>query len=207
MYPTAEVRWFYGGSIPPIVSQWFQLAGEKSVSPDFRVDYYLCLPANEALGIKLRDGRFEVKRRERRPDLAFTHKRAEGFVEYWVKWSYDPDTAPQNIPELAQPVAKWIAVKKNRWLRRFAVEVEDGLIDVGPGISIDRGCELEITNIAALSKAWWTVAFEAFGPAETLLQDLHKTATWVFNIGRPPALAASASMGYPAWLLRLMQSG
>lgn len=63
MYPTAEVRWFHRGKVPLDVMAWFlRLHGEPE-EPGHRVDYYLRLSDADALGIKLRDGRIEIKTR------------------------------------------------------------------------------------------------------------------------------------------------
>jgi len=59
MQLTAELRWFYRGTLPKVV-QWFQQCqpAKHLAPPEERL--YLYSPECEYLGIKLRQGRLEM---------------------------------------------------------------------------------------------------------------------------------------------------
>ena len=65
MFATAEVRWFYEGAVSPEVLEWFEQGELTPEEQPYRVDYYLRLSDRDSLGIKLREGRIEVKQRHR----------------------------------------------------------------------------------------------------------------------------------------------
>ena len=63
-------------------------------------------------------------------------------------------------------------------------------------------CEVELTEVHACGKDWWTLGFEATGPADLLRSELEATATLVFAQALPgstePGLDESRS--YAGWL-------
>lgn len=206
MYPTAEVRWFYTGPIPPETEAWFQQgAGDVTREPP-RTDRYLRLPNTDGLNVKLREGRLEVKQRVGQATLVPFHDRVAGSVEQWRKWSFElvePASAPSSI---ASTDPSWIAVRKERRLRTY--QAKDGEVVVARGApdSPAEGCELELTRIQAAGQAWWTLAFEAFGDESILQEELLLVARHVFSVDRPPLLQAGDSYGYAAWLTNISQA-
>lgn len=134
---TAEVRWFCRGPLPDAVAAWFDAHGPAS-PVERRTDHYLA-PTDPALGVKVRDGRIEAKRRE--AVLATVHAGAR--VERWTKWSFP-------LAGGAYPDAGWVAVEKARRQR---------------GARVDAGtCGMELTTAQVGGAAWWTVGLEAVGP-------------------------------------------
>ena len=64
MLITAEIRWFLRGTLPAEVSRWFEgVCGNATRYPP-RVDLYLALPETDTVGVKLREGLLEVKRKD-----------------------------------------------------------------------------------------------------------------------------------------------
>ena len=180
---TAEVRWFVPGPLPDAVRRWFRVLGEP-VEPQSRADRYLA-PASDALGVKLREGKLEPKRRDGTAGV-FGAGRARATVETWTKWSF-PLADSAHLGTEAEGAESWIAVAKTRW-QRYA--------EAGGG-----RCALEVSEVEARGEQWWSVCLEASGPdAEARWAALVGGAAW---LARPdaPALAAEAAMGYPAWLL------
>jgi len=61
---------------------------------------------------------------------------------------------------------------------------------------------VELTGIRAGGQAWWTLGFEATGPASQLRAQLEATAALVFARPLPGgmALAADSSQSYLQWL-------
>lgn len=178
-YWTAEARWFQEGRVPTEVHAWFEALGPP-VETEERTDRYLA-PTDDALGVKVREGRIETKRRDEAPGRLHVG-RAEATVGVWAKWSFA-------MAGDAEPVGEWVAVAKKRWQRDMEVA--------------GASCSLELGEAQAGGGVWWTVALEASGGDEAArrLALLEAAQHW---LGRDdaPALPASAAMGYPAWLRR-----
>ena len=72
----------------------------------------------------------------------------------------------------------------------------------GPGPKPD--CEVELTEVRVCGQDWWTLGFEATGPADLLRSELEAAAALVFAQALPgdvePGLDESRS--YAAWLGR-----
>ena len=171
-YRTAEVRWFVRGPVPPQVRAWFDALG-PGVEAESRTDRYLA-PTGDALGVKLREGRVEAKRRA---GTLGPLADAQGEAESWAKWSFETPDATDGD--------EWVAVAKTRRQRHA------------------DGCALELAEVVVEGAAWWSVCLEATGPTDDArLSALRDGARrW---LARPdaPALTASAARGYPAWLRR-----
>src|SRR2546427_2690824 len=60
MSTTAEVRWFFEGQVPDEIEQWF-CRSNLALKAAPREDHYLLFPAVLGLGLKMREGRLEVK--------------------------------------------------------------------------------------------------------------------------------------------------
>ena len=205
MFPTAEVRWFSRGPTPPPVEAWFhQGAGGVDQEPG-RVDRYLHLAHVEDLGIKLRQGRLEIKQRVGQQNLVRFHRRVAGLVEEWHKWSFALSEPESALAQAAAVAGAWIPVQKERQLRRYRVTDDGRVIALTASASPHRGCELELSRVEVAGEAWWTLALEAFGEPSTLRADLLAVARHVFASDQSPALPARDSRGYAAWLSRLMQ--
>lgn len=134
---TAEVRWFSVGPIPNAVTAWYDAHGPAS-PVDRRTDHYLD-PTDAALGVKVRSGRVEAKRRQ--SVLAARHAGAR--VERWTKWSFP-------LAGGAYPDTGWVAVEKAR--RQRGHRLAGGV------------CGIELTTVHLGPDAWWTVGLEATGP-------------------------------------------
>lgn len=192
-----EVRWFYRGQVPPEVAAWYGQLGPLPEEQPGRVDHYLRLADNDSLGIKLREGRLEIKRRESEPRRIDVHPRVSGLVARWRKWSFP---LAESDPGLTGADSAWVAVEKRRRLRRYRVtgerQVELVLGEAEPG----QGCELELSRIEAAGRQWWSVCFEVFGNEANLEKYLQLTAQHVFGIAEPPLFDLEESRSYPAWL-------
>ncbi|MEM6287990.1 MAG: hypothetical protein AAF845_12605 [Bacteroidota bacterium] len=180
-YRTVEVRWFRRGPLPEAVAAWFARLGAE-VPEEVRTDRYLA-PASDALGVKVRAGRIEAKRRDACLDV-LRAGRAQGTVEAWAKWSFPLADAT------AAPEAGWVEVRKRRRQRgrRFAA----------------RACALEVGEVEAAGEAWWSVCLEAVGPtAAVRLVALAEAADLWLAADDAPALGLEAARSYPAWLMEV----
>lgn len=198
MFPTVEVRWFYRGKIPGEVWDWFQGAGEAVKAQPSRVDAYLRLPGNERLGIKVREGRLEIKQREEVYGVHRFQEMVEGVVEGWRKWGFPMGDRPVWLTE---DEAVWIEVRKKRWMRVYTLEdeiVREIAWDSFPVI----GCGWEVAEVGLveMEEEWWSLGFEAFGDEEKLKDTLLAVVGHVLGLGKPPAFEADDSYGYPGWM-------
>lgn len=200
MESTIEVRWFLAGPTPNDVSHWFHLT-DPQVSPlEEREDWYLRLPHQTDLGIKLRQGRLEVKQRVQDHHLQPLSAKICGHVERWQKWSFrlhpdDPESA--HLP-LSQ--GQWIAVQKTRLLKTFEVTDDLSVQPAAVDQSVSQGCELEIAQIQALGQGWFSLGFEAFGSEDRLEANLWQTLKQVLPQDRFACLKADHALSYPKWL-------
>jgi hypothetical protein len=186
------MRWFFP-SLPLDVDRHFPVPGMLSS----RTDWY-ALPSDPRCGIKLREGRMEIKLR-----LSSMGTRTLGTLcgelESWHKWGLE--FAPGEFPtEQNLQLSGWLAVRKQRYLQHFSVagaEVRE--INTRP----DNGCEFELTQLDINGESWWTVGFEAVGQANQLETNLaHVARTVLQRGGFLQRFAPENSLGYARWLGR-----
>jgi hypothetical protein len=72
----------------------------------------------------------------------------------------------------------------------------------GPAPCEEPHCEVELTDIVTPGQDWWTLGFEATGPADLLRRELQATAALVFAKPLPVGveLSADKSSSYVEWL-------
>ncbi len=198
MFPSLEVRWFCGGSTPAEVVEWFG-GGERTPEEEpRRVDYYLRLGNMDALGIKLREGRLEIKQRHLQQGVVRFHEHAAGLVEQWYKWSFWVSEAGPT------PRPSWIGVQKERRLRKYQLAEDGKLVAIPTGEYPERGCAAELTTIQVEGQEWWSLGLEAVGEGSSLAETLMRTARHVLAPGHLSfSFDAVHSYGYPRWLALL----
>ena len=203
MNATAEVRWFYAGDVPEAADVWLEaLPGQPSEAA--RTDRYL-RPTDAALGVKLREGQLEIKRRDAPGDPCQFHPRVTGRVERWRKWSFDAGERTSDVPPWTSVAgaALWVDVAKTRRKIRYRVEPDGQVVAYAGEAAPENGCDLELTRVAVADVRWWSVCLEAFGDERALRDTLLQTARYVFETSVPPSLDEAHSKGYAAWLLAL----
>jgi hypothetical protein len=186
------------------VLSWFREEQGSLEEPAHRVDYYLHLPDRDSLGIKLREGRLEIKQRHRRYGTVEFHERAEGLVEHWRKWSFELTQTSDRLPKVMASDSSWIGVSKQRWLYRYRITGDRDVVPMDAVEYSGQGCDLELTSVKAEGREWWTWGFEAFGEEMALQGNLVLVTKQVFATHGPPiVLGASHCHSYPAWLAAL----
>jgi len=203
VYPTVEARWFCRGMVPRSVLEWFQAGGSHPYEPFSRTDYYLRRPAGDTLGIKLREGRIEIKQRQREYGLQRLHQRVAGQVEGWGKWSFALAGADSGISGVVASDPAWVGVKKERRLRVYQLTADKEVIATSAGENPAQGCGVELTQVSVGEQVWWSLGFEAFGVESTQQDSLLRIARHVLSASEPPALDAQDSRSYPQWLATL----
>jgi hypothetical protein len=194
---TLEVRWIFPGPLEAAVTGWFaRFPGEV----ESREDTYLLDPHLPGLSVKIRGGRaLEVKVYRGSPGLLEVAGRARGRLEFWEKWSFPCD--PPSLGSGGQ--ACWRPVRKRRRISRFPLASGPaGARVAGPGG--EPGCEVELAEIGMRGQAWWSLGFEAVGPASRLRRELEAAAAVVFAPALPGGVepGAGESSSYEQWLRR-----
>jgi hypothetical protein len=196
-----EVRWIFPGQLTAATAGWFGRFPAQTVTLD---DAYLVDPHLPGLSVKVRERRaLEVKVFHGSPGLLEVPGRARGRLESWRKWSFPCDPANQ---ESGDP-AGWRMVHKRRRISRFS-RVRRAAMAHLPDAASKPGCAVELAEFYALGEDWWTLGFEATGPANGLRGQLEAAATVVFSQSLPGGLELGMgnSMSYARWLRGQCQS-
>ena len=190
-----EVRWIFPGQLTAAVAGWF---GRFPAGVESREDTYLLDPQLRGLSVKVRGGGvLEVKVYRGSPGILEVAGRARGRVESWQKWSFPFSPL---IPGSGGP-AGWRPVRKRRRVSRFSLA--SGQIPArGAGLGQEPRCEVELTEVRTGGQDWWTLGFEATGPADRLRTELEATAALVFAQALPGGVEAGLdeSRSYAEWL-------
>jgi len=168
-----EVRWIFPGRMAAAMAGWFGRFPARTIALQ---DAYLVDPHLPGLSVKIRGGRaLEIKVYRGSPGLFEAAGRARGRLESWQKWSFP--TSPVS-PGSGDP-AGWRMVSKTRRISRFSLAGGTAGACV-PRLGEGPGCAVELTEFRTQGKAWWTLGFEATGPADALRSQLEAAAALVF---------------------------
>ena len=190
-----EVRWIFPGQLDAAVIGWF---GRFPARMESREDIYLLDPQLPGLSVKVRGGgALEVKAYRGSPGLLEVAGRARGRMESWQKWSF-PVSPPHGAS--GDPPGWW-RVRKRRRISRFAI-ASGPVVAHAPGRGGEPGCEAELTEVHTRGQDWWTLGFEATGPASLLRSALEATAAHVFAQALPGGMepGPDESRSYAQWL-------
>ena len=177
------------------MARWF---GQFPAEMESREDTYLLDPLVRGLSVKVRGGgALEVKACQGSRGVLDVAGRARGRLEAWRKWSFPVKALRQGSCD----PQSWRPVCKRRRISRFALSSGQTVADA-PGLGKEPQCEVELTEVRMRGQDWWTLGFEATGPASLLCRELEATAALVFA-NAPPAnveLGPDESRSYAEWL-------
>lgn len=193
--PSLEVRWILPGCLEPAVAGWF---GRFPAEMAAREDAYFPDPQLGGLSVKVRGGAaLEVKMYRGSPGILHIPGRARGRIESWRKWSFPltPRARDGGGP------AGWSVIRKRRRVARFSLASGRAVAGI-PDLAREPGCAAELTEIRADGQAWWSLGFEATGPASLLRSALQATAVQMFAQAPPGHidLGMSCCQSYAHWL-------
>lgn len=192
-----EVRWIFPGRPAPAVARWFGRFPAQKVTLE---DAYLVEPHLPGLSVKVRGRRaLEIKAYHGSPGLLEVPGRAHGSLESWQKWSFPCAPVGGQAPGSGD-LGGWRTLRKRRRISRFPLLGGPARMRVpGPG---EAGCAVELVEFHALGEEWWSVGFEATGPADVLRGQLEAAAALVFAQALPGSVELSMddSMSYAQWL-------
>ena len=173
-----EVRWIFPGQLETAVAGWFARFPAEMES---REDIYLLDPQLGGLSVKVRGGgALEVKAYRGSPGILEVAGRARGRMESWQKWSF-PFSPPS--PGSGDR-SGWQLVRKRRRISRFS-SASRQIVAPATGLGQEPRCEVELTGVHTGGQDWWTLGFEATGPADLLRSELEGAAALVFAQALP----------------------
>ena len=190
-----EVRWIFPGQLEAAVALWF---GRFPAGTESREDTYLLDPQLPGLSVKVRGGgALEVKAYRGSPGILEVAGRARGRMESWQKWSFP--FSPLS-PDSGDPPG-WRPVRKRRRISRFS-RTSGPIVARAPRLGQQPRCEVELTEVHTRGQDWWTLGFEATGPADLLRSELQATAALVFAQALPGGVepGPDESRSYAEWL-------
>jgi len=198
-----ELRWFLDGKFPPTLDKWFResLPGSEISPVDERDDIYLSQSRIDDFGIKLRQGKLEIKWREFARPYKGAHGMA-GHVERWLKWGWeDPKgPGPSDISAFAIPRGPWITVAKERRQRKYRWD-NFKFVPAPAEDILDFGAAVELTAIELHRRSHSTVLVETFAPDQKMQEKLLDAAVdYLFRDFPKPRPGPARSYGYPHWL-------
>ena len=192
-----EVRWIFPGQLQAGVAGWF---GRFPARTESREDTYLVDPLLPGLSVKIRGGRaLEVKAYLGNQGILQVAGRARGLMEAWQKRSF-----PFGLPSQDRgDQAGWRKVSKSRRIILFPL-ARGPVAARAPGPDQQPQCEVELTEVRTCGQDWWTLGFEATGPAGLLRNEIEGTATLVFAQALPGRMepGLDESQSYAGWLGR-----
>lgn len=177
-FASHEVRWFFDGKVDlhPLLRRWFESNTPVHKRGDFgppvwmgrldgQPDVYLLVPGADDMGIKWREGNFQIKGRAASLGVHEFCGRFQGSVERWIRWSYGnlPDSYHRLFADGDKKGLLTVSVRKTRALRKIRLDTYIGSAEeVDPKAFIDRGINFELTDLEVGGKSYSTVAFEAY---------------------------------------------
>lgn len=200
MLTTSELRWFYPGNIPQAITQWFNQSPGTSAPPEAREDIYLYAPESEFLGMKLRQGRLEIKWRAAELGIMRCNENVEGKAEKWGKWLCEDPTKQMFQPQLVAGKTYWVNVQKLRLQRKYQILPNKSVIVIPINQSTENSCNVELTQITINKKPWWSIALEASNSQAHATTNLQIVANAIFNPAPQITLQTHNSYAYPKWL-------
>ncbi|MGB7394725.1 MAG: hypothetical protein WA913_10055, partial [Pricia sp.] len=159
MHKTKEVRWFFRPGIER-VEDWFD--GLENATRQTRTDNYLKLK-NDDIGVKLRDGKVEIKHRIGTRAKGCLRMNIWGHYDDFIKWSFDADQSDALFSQVLEgEYETWIPVEKERRLVQLT-EANGGIVTESVSADVPFGCQVEYSQIRLNEEIWHTFGLEWFG--------------------------------------------
>ena len=196
MYHSKEIRWFFDKENTRL-TQWFELRALQLKNAVTRQDYYHIPSLSEFLGIKLREGRLEVKQRTAGSYEENLLSGVKGQIEEWIKWSFKVNEVDEEMEKILSESrsGSWLKVQKARILVKVATNTKGEVQYFGESDKLERGCQLEYSILQVLGKTCYSFGLEWFGKPWFVWDDPNLSDL----IGSE--FKSAVSQSYPAFLL------
>ena len=204
-----EIRWFLSGPVSSQAWTWFDgLPGENVKRSYPRQDIYLVIPARDDLGLKVREGRFEIKTKDGQGrNIEIFDGKIGGIAEDWQKHTWD---YLDRIGEISTPFKEGLRsrIVKSRAQRKYAVQ-RDGLVPVNMNERPECAFILELTELYSQAvdekdkktppQRDWTIGCEAIAEKKMIDHVFEIGTNEVFKDYTSPVLRKEDSYGYPKY--------
>ena len=193
-----EVRWIFPGPLEAAVAGWF---GRFPAAAESREDAYLVDPQLRGLSVKVRGGgALEVKVYRGSRGILQVPGRAQGTSASLAEVVLSLRPARPGQRGSRQLAAKTSTRKRRRNSRFSRVSGQAAARAPVPGG--EPWCEVELTEVRTRGQDWWTLGFEATGPADLLHGELQAAAALVFAQPLPASVEPGPdhSRSYAEWL-------
>lgn len=191
MYKTKEIRWFFKNDRKP-VRNWFE--DLKFDVLEKRNDFYLNLKKDD-VGVKIREGKVEVKHRIGSRARGCLNPKAWGNFEEYIKWSFPVnDDDALYCETLSDGLENWTLIEKHRMAAQLST-TNNGLMLYPSSQKLKSGCQVEYSEIRLKGERWYTFGMEWFGENQQELQP-----DSISDILGNTELRSRQSMGYAAFL-------
>ncbi|MEM7307991.1 MAG: hypothetical protein AAF682_15035 [Planctomycetota bacterium] len=195
-----ELRWIGSGPAEDEVRTWFEsLPGEIRVEPR-RVDQYICPGTWTQVGLKVRQGRLEVKAIDGpTQEFDLPGQGEGGIAERWTKWSVESAEAGRWAEDLRMEPDILVSVSKVRAIRFYGW---NGLA-LGPVEKRrhEGGVSVELADLDHADGRFWTVCIESFGAAGPAMEErLPLLIGYFLTENVPSAFRRDACKSYPEWI-------
>jgi hypothetical protein len=200
MLKSTEIRWFFEGKIPINVTKILKEAS-LDISEN-RIEHYLLVQGCDNIGIKIRNSRLEIKRRQDVQPYYLSKLNISGNIERWERWEWNDKTACTEIEQLIYKDDKnpWIKVDKKRWQKKFTVRDNDLILL--PSQQLYSDFAMEITKLKLNKKSYWTVGFDSFTRQDRSFFDrlIEICPILQFKVD----FKKEWSFGYPHWISQVV---
>jgi hypothetical protein len=215
MYYSAEVRWFYlDAPDEKEITAWFKQNGKDFSGRWERADIYLLVNNLTTHGIKLREGRLEIKIRTHEWPAGVIANVHGGKINLWSKYSFTLQKENPEVDEVIRAFAglrsiglnrDWIRVDKERLLIKFEADPDLSILRIVPETARpEQGCNVEFTRLKVnMAKEYHTFNFEAFGKGVNVRKILDLTLAQVFSSLTLAGLRMENSLSFPEFISSL----
>jgi len=220
-YASREVRWFVDHTVDnsAILKDWieqkdpfdkdghFLKAGIWKGRLDEKPDVYALVSGADDIGIKWREGELQIKGRRENIGVQSFEGGARGYVEQWLKWSYNsPDIRAAFLPWFdpdAERGPRIIPATKTRALRKIHVDGLGKLAEVSVDAFPDRAVNVELTELKVFDKSYWSIGVEAFPDDSNMAAAFYEVTSQFLSQLRDVQLDTGNSQSYPVWLSQI----
>ncbi|RDC63834.1 hypothetical protein [Adhaeribacter pallidiroseus] len=210
MVYSAEIRWFFKNRTETeSIEHWFNAHQQFFTDKWDRADIYLWQPGLSKIGVKIREGKVEVKILLAERGVVPLMNANSGLANDWVKYSFgllESDAENLNLLQQfsEQPLNSneqlWVRVDKERLLIKMGINPDNSLKQVAANSWPEEGCGVELTRIRVHRQIFYTFGLEAFSKTQQEHRNLELTLQHTL-----PALAVNnlhhqQSNSYPGFL-------
>ncbi len=197
MYKSREIRWFFRGEMKPL-AEWFLVHGWKFENAVSRTDFYNTATLKDDLGVKIREGRLEIKQRISVPYQAELINGVHGYFEEWIKWGFGLHQPSAEIDTIQSYTESqyWIGVHKERMAVKLTYDRQGKLKVHHLNTELSKGCQIEYSKLIVADNQWYSFGLEWFG--EPWLQIDEEVFGKILGKSKLPITYAKS---YPQFLL------